>query len=316
MPAPIVSSFFIFYFAFCVLHLTQVSPPLTSVAIAPQNDRVIAVSQEGIHVYTWPDLKSTATHQNLPWSNVHDAAFSSDGQRLAIAGGAPTELGGIAIYQWPELKLERQLDLHDDVSYRVAWSAEDQWLSSAAGDRQVMLVPMDDSAQKRKLVGHSQPVMAITFVDSTTLVSAGVDHSLRVWSVPDGKLIRTLENHTRTVSDLALRPKVSDGPPIVASCGEDSTVRFWQPTIGRLLRFARVPSTPTCIAWTPDGSRLLAGCRDGHVRAIDPENVSIVGDYQAIDGWIYCLDVDGESAVVGGERGQIKRVEFHTNPTR
>lgn len=43
--------------------------------------------------------------------------------------------------------------------------------------------------------GHSRPVLTVRFLDPQTVVSAGVDNTLRIWSVPDAKHLRTLDNH-------------------------------------------------------------------------------------------------------------------------
>ncbi len=56
------------------------------------------------------------------------------------------------------------------------------------------------------------------------MVSTGIDQNLRVWDLESGKLIRSLNNHTLPVPDLALRPGET-GLPMAASAGEDRTVR-------------------------------------------------------------------------------------------
>ena len=161
---------------------------------------------------------------------------------------------------------------------------------------------------------------AVCFLpDQQTVVSAGVDRSLRVWntqgsskSAPAEVLLHSLNNHTRRVHALAMRP--SEGrTTMVASASKDRTVRFWQPTIGRMVRFVRLPAEPLDIAWVSDGSKIVAACSDGHVRVIDPEAVKVTQDRDGIDGRAYALAVhptDG-SVVVGGHDGQIRRVVLH-----
>ena len=60
---------------------------------------------------------------------------------------------------------------------------------------------------------------------------------------------------------------------MIATGADDRTVRLWQPEIGRLMRFKRLASKVTALAWTPDGSCVLAGCQDGSVNVIDAETL-------------------------------------------
>jgi len=142
------------------------------------------------------------------------------------------------------------------------------------------------------------------------VLSAGVDQTIRVIDPAGRQTIRSLENHTAPVRDLALRRGVRDGPPMVASAGADRTVRFWQPTIGRLVRFARLPVAPTAICWTASGSHVLAACEDGRLRAVDPDTIAVTELPGQLEGWAHAVAMtpDGKAAILGGERGQLRRV--------
>jgi WD40 repeat protein len=123
--------------------------------------------------------------------------------------------------------------------------------------------------------------------------------------------VRTLDNHTDVVRDLAVRPG-DHALAMIASAGADRTLRFWQPEIGRLVRFARLPGEPLAIAWTGGGERLVVACTDGHMRVIDPDTLEIVLDQLAVEGWAYEVAVapDGRAAAVAGSGGQIRRLEL------
>jgi len=86
-------------------------------------------------------------------------------------------------------------------------------------------------------------------------------------------------------------------------------VRFWQPTIGRLVRFARLDRAPLAIAWTPDGKTLWAACRDGHVRAINPDDAAVIHVLPAIDGLAYSIAIAPDGSLgVGGYNAQLLRI--------
>ena len=93
-----------------------------------------------------------------------------------------------------------------------------------------------------------------------------MDQSLRVWDQSSGAIVRVLDNHTDEVRDLAPRPR-GEGLPMIASAAADRTVRLWQPTIGRLVRFARLPAdlrdSLAVDRHVADESRIAAAIDDG-----------------------------------------------------
>jgi WD40 repeat protein len=100
---------------------------------------------------------------------------------------------------------------------------------------------------------------------------------------------------------------------MIASAGSDKTVRFWQPTIGRMVRFARLPSAPLAIDWTPDGRSVLVASEDGRLRVIDAEAAKITQDSAGIDGWAYAASATPSGgALVAGEKGMLKSISVAT----
>ncbi|MGH7129235.1 MAG: WD40 repeat domain-containing protein, partial [Planctomycetaceae bacterium] len=154
--------------------------------------------------------------------------------------------------------------------------------------------------------------------DGQTLITGGLDDTLRVWNAETGQSLRTLSQHTAAVHGISLRPGPPAGAlPMIASVSRDRSVRFWQPTIGRMVRFARLDEAfPLAVAWSPDGDRLIAACNDGRVRVIDPDTVQVVRNLPALEGWAYSLAVhpDGQGLAVGGSGGAVRQVVFRNEP--
>lgn len=283
-------------------------PPITAVAFAPDGKSVVAIDQSGAHEFGWPTLERLRTIETTA-SNLHCLAFSSTGRQLAVGGGDPAEYGSVQVLSWPEGKSVRAFDGHSDSVRSVAWVSE-AMLLSASIDREIKLWALEEGDDPiSTLAGHSRSVDAICLLtEGKTVVSAGVDQSVRVWDLESSKLIRSLNQHTKPVHALALRP-AQKGLPMVASAAGDRTIRFWQPTIGRMLRYARLEAEPLNIAWI-DGSRIAASCVDGRVRIVNADEVTVLEDLPAIAGWAYAMAVhplDG-SLVVGGSDGAVRRV--------
>ena len=290
-------------------------PPITDLAFTPEAKHVVAVSQSGIHLYAWPELDHRRTIRTST-SNLHSVAFSPNEKYLAVGGGAPSEDGVVEVFSWPKGEPITRFDSHNDSVRSVIWQNNDRLLTASI-DREIKLWHLEKETNSiLTLKGHSRSVDAICLIgNGQTLVSTGADQSLRVWDMESGTLIRSMNQHTKPVNALELRP-VRDGLPMVASAARDRTIRFWQPTIGRMVRYIRLDSEPLNIAWTNDGDRVLATCVDGRVRIIDPVEVTVTQDLPAINGWAYAIAMHphDRSAAIGGINGQIWRIENFSEP--
>ena len=295
--------------AIAVAFSVAMAPPIVAVAIAPDGAHVVTASQAGVQVRSLPALAikhSLATELLQP----SDLAFSPDGKTLAIAGGSPAEQGRVEIWTWPDATLKTTLPAGGDLAYRAAWNANGSQLAIAGGDRKLRIAHASDGETKTYEC-HSAAVLATAWLTADDLVlSAGVDQSIRVLEPAMGIIRRSLDNHTAAVRDLAIRSGQHDGPIMVASCSADRTVRFWQPTIGRLVRFIRLPSPPTALAWTPSGSHVLAACEDGRLRSVDPQTIDVAELAPSLDGVAYAAAAlpDGSGAVLAGAAGQLRIV--------
>ena len=189
-------------------------PPITCVAFAPDAKSVVACSQGGVAVYSWPDL---TPHSTLKTSspNIHDLAFSPGGDRLAVAGGTPAEDGTVEILSWPEGESLGLLNGHSDSVMDVCW-IDQTTLASASLDHNVMIWNIENGKIIRTLKGHSRGVTALDYLGGQgILVSAGIDQSLRVWDLKSGELVRSLAIHIKPVNSVLLRP-ANEGLPMIA----------------------------------------------------------------------------------------------------
>ncbi|MAB78601.1 MAG: hypothetical protein CMJ89_04525 [Planctomycetes bacterium] len=286
---------------------SKTQPPITALVFTPDGEAVVAASQRGLQVHHWPGLTLVKTIPiRLP--NLHDLAFSPAGDRIAIGGGDPSEAGLVNVLSWPRGESVRQVGDHDDSVFASAFR-DDSALLSAGFDRRIVLWDLQAGTALRDFKGHSRGVTALCWLPGRKVfVSGSLDQSLRVWNADTGELIRSLSQHTGSVHSLALRPS-TDPLPMVASAATDRTIRFWQPTIGRMVRYVRLPSEALSIAWV-DEETLVASCRDGKLRVVNTFTVQIERELPAVAKLGYSLAVhptDG-SVAVGGLNGEIRRV--------
>jgi WD40 repeat protein len=283
-------------------------PPITAIAFAPDGKSVVLASQAGLAVHDWPNL-NLVRKLNTTLENIHDMAFSPDGRSLAVAGGTPSEAGMAQIFVWPGGMTSCELHGHDDSALAVAWK-NDSSIATASLDHEIVVWDVTTRQPTERLKGHSRGVSNLCFLNGNdVLVSSGLDQNLRVWNSESGMVVRTLNNHTKEVHQLALRP-ANQGLPMIASVSNDHTVRLWQPTIGRMVRFAQLNATPLAVTWLTDGSLIAVATTDGDVRLIDPDTVEVLETIPAVRGWAYSLAVhpSDNSLLVGGRNGQLKRI--------
>lgn len=289
------------------------APAVTAAVFSPDGKQAVVASQAGLEIRLWPSLeKSESLATRI--GQAHDLAFSPAGDQLAAAGGRPGESGELEIFAWPSGESLSHVRLEDDLLHAVAWSADGSALAAGGAGATVLVLGPRGEIEGR-LEGHSAAVWDVAFLPEGRLLSAAADGTLRLWKqsspAPGGEKAswaaeRTLAQHAGPVRSLAVRPG-GNSPLEAASAAGDRTVRFWRPTFGRQLRFARLPSQPLSIDWSPAGDLLLAACADGRLRAIDPQTVAIVGESRAIEGWPYVVvaHADNQRALVAGEAGQV-----------
>ena len=105
--------------------------------------------------------------------------------------------------------------------------------------------------------------------NNRTLVTAGSDHVLRLWSLTSGKMLRSLAGHTATVTAL----NISQNSKLLVSGGKDGTVYLWDTDTGQLLRAFEGHRQPvTAVAVSPDGSTVVSACKEGRIRRWDVQS--------------------------------------------
>ena len=295
-----------------LLSLPRVAPaedqfaPVTALASNAEGDALVAGSRNGIQVYRLPSLELRRSLKPL-LEIVHDVVFSPDGSSLSVSGGVPGESGEVFCLAWPSLKLRWRQAVAEDVVYAADYSPDGQIIALAAHDSHIRLLRAADGKLLGTLSGHSKPVRDVCFLNTDLMVSAGIDMSIRVWKTDGWTVRRTLRNHRQSVQSLSLSP--AEGQPLLASGSVDRTVRFWQPAIGRMVRFYRLPSPVTVTAFDRTGERLLAACQNGAVWLIDVATLESI-QLRPPAVWIHSLQVIGDTCITGDADGHVKKLKI------
>ena len=111
---------------------------------------------------------------------------------------------------------------------------------------------------------HKGLVNALTVhPDGKSLYSAGDDGYIKIWSLPDGALVKTMEGHKKTIIALAIHPMGrylysgdADGVIKIWNLPDGTLQKSWQGHNGKI----------TALAIASDGSRLISGSVDNTIK--------------------------------------------------
>jgi WD40 repeat protein len=133
--------------------------------------------------------------------------------------------------------------------------AQDAWESLPLNHQRLTERDWDRILTPRLLEGHGDGVNDCAIApDSSFIVSASSDRTLRIWDVGTGAVRRTLSGHRAHVYGCAISP---DGT-LVASASADNTLRVWRIPDGECLATLHVDAVLEDCAWTPDGHGIVA----------------------------------------------------------
>ncbi|KAI9833224.1 MAG: hypothetical protein M1826_000137 [Phylliscum demangeonii] len=150
---------------------------------------------------------------------------------------------------------------------------------SASDDKTVKLWDLPRQESTTTLVGHGDYVRAAAFLPATTsgaVVSASYDESVRIWDprVP-GRAVMTFMHRAPVESVLPLR----SGTTVLAAAGNQvSVLDLVAAKPQQVLQVHQKTVTSLCLA--SNGSRVLSGGLDGHLKVLETTAWTVVAGFK------------------------------------
>jgi WD40 repeat protein len=239
-------------------------PAADSVAVSPHSDIVAAGESDGIQLWNASNYHSAGTlvAGDKQDNKIISVAFSSSGATLAAGG----DNGVVQIWNSATHRLERMLTtdsggtgiitlrFSDDGSYLAAASQEGIQLWDTANWRLLQTFPEDLSNGYR-----DENVDDVTFGLHDTLLAAVSGDSVLVFNLATGELAETLA--TGWVGAEAASPAGT-----VLAIATSSGIQLWNLATGQLASTITGSGEVASLAFSPDGSLLVAGNDNGTIR--------------------------------------------------
>jgi WD40 repeat protein len=291
---------------------------INRVIFSPSGEIVASGSNDGlVNIWRISDGKLLRTLEEHD-SSVYSVAFSPDGQRLVSTSGD----GLIRVWRVADGALLNTQDGHISI-YKGLTFSPDSKILACAGWKTMRLYSAPDG-ELLNMLKHADHIWSAAFSPDGTLLATGTHGGpIRLWRIPEGFPVRTLEGHMDHVTGLAFTP---DGK-ILASSSDDHTVKLWRVSDGELLQTLEGHEAwVRDVAISPDGEVLASAGWDGVVKlwkvsdgtlldTIEGYSGSVMSVNFSPDGWTLAFSSGDKTARLWNfsEGELIHTLEGHTS---
>ncbi len=301
------------------LKLTVTPKQLRSIAISPDNTRIVTAGDDGV-IRVW-DAASLKWIREIHGHTkpVYSVAFSADGTMLASASLD----GTVRIWDGQTFAPVQTFSAVDDkgqvAQYGVAFEpvSNPEYVDSVGGDGNVWIWDVHKHALAKKMPSHTGLGVAtagsLSFApapnDSGTFATANWDGTIRFFDTGRTDTIPAFPGK-------ALRLAYSPDGKWVASAGADTSVnsmgvKLWNSATHALFR--AIPAHrghAASVAWSRDGTRLASGggFRDTSVSLWDPQSGNLLKVFigHTADVEAVAFHPNGKWLVSASEDGTMK----------
>jgi WD40 repeat protein len=220
----------------------------------------------GQEIKLWQSDGSLVKTIRISTSQLYSAAFSPNGQFLAVAGDS----GGIVLLNLANDKTAI-LRGHNALVMGLAYSPNGQSLVSAGDDLILKLWQRNVSGQfqlRQTIKAHSARIWDVAFSrDGQFVASVSIDGTVKLWTWKDAEHLveqphKILKGHTSAIWGVAFSP---DNQHII-SAGRDGQLLLWNREGALVRAFKGGGNGLTRVAFSPDGQKIAAGTLDNTVK--------------------------------------------------
>jgi len=280
--------------------------PVRALQFLPDGSQLVFIRGDSLHLLPLGTNSPTAPDPVIAHpEGIDSLAVSPDGRLIVTAGFRHLRL-------WDAASLTPLGEVREGLSGRItslAFSTDSSRLAVGDGtpglSAQLRFLDVRTRRWIRSWRAHGDSILGMDFsADDSRLVTAGADRLVRVWSLPDGALIATLEGHVAQVLSASFNTNATQ----VVSGGADRQLFVWDiETREKLITLGNHSHPVNAAVWPGDSSEVFAARESGQVlryeklRTHTGEQSSASGDERkvaSIDGFLLSLAVTSDRSQV------------------
>ena len=280
--------------------------PVTALAFSPDGRLLAAGGYRAVRLL---DPKSGAVVRTVAGAadQVQSLAWSSDGSRLAAAGGVPGKSGEVVIFDTTTWKPLQTLNGHTEVVYAVAWKPASTEVATGSLDKTVRIWDSVTGKSVRTIKDHADAIFGVAYSpNGKLLATASGDRTAKLFDTSTWKRTDTLNAHQDAVTHVAF----NRAGTLLATAGADKQMRVWKVDPGKIenpLRSQGEGDVINACAFSADDSLLVCGAANNVIKVFNGDGSKQKREMKDAKDWIYSLAIgsDNDTVAAGTQDGKI-----------
>lgn len=276
--------------------LTGHTKPVRTLAYSPDGLRLASGSEEGRLIVWSLNNDRVLMNKHLHGDWLRAIAIANDNKRIVTASWDNTYREQKK--RWKSFSLECG-------AWSLAISPDDWQYAIGLGNGQIHLHRQDGPTHRIEPESPRGPIVSMAFSpDGHQLITTGHHGQLKMWDAHWGQLLHECASDSRWTRGTCWSP----GGKLIASGGDDTIVKLWDPESLTLIDELSAHKWPiTALQFHDAGRRLLSASWDGTVIDWHVERRTPISTYNWELGRLHCLAVspDSMTAAVGGDHCDV-----------
>jgi WD40 repeat protein len=228
---------------------------------------IVSSARLGRNLKVWDTYKGELIFDFISPGELRIAIFSPDNKFL-LAGG---EFNQVLIWRVADWNLIKTIEFEGSVE-GMQFSRDQKLL--AVGDKAGMITLIDannfniiksvhqrENRSTETIVPRSDINSLVFSTGNEYLITGSIDGQIKIWFVPDLKLIKTLDSGTSSIKSVRINQKGNciASASTASEWGDENAIKMWDFSTGDLMHTLTFPDGVEAVEFSPVGNYLFCG---------------------------------------------------------